>query len=110
MTAIVLYCRPGFENDCGAEIIEKSGWNNIFGYLQLKKNTGLVYFHLHDGSQADELVQRLPLKRLIFTRDWFVTQGELLELPEYNRVEAISEALGGESFYSELRMETKSFI
>jgi 23S rRNA (cytidine2498-2'-O)-methyltransferase len=43
---------------------------------------------------------------LIFTRDWFVTTGEALELPEYNRVEAICENLGNEFHYNELRMET----
>ncbi len=28
MTAIVLYCRPGFEKECAAEIQEKAAWND----------------------------------------------------------------------------------
>ena len=33
MTSIVLFCRPGFEKECGAEIQEKASWNEMFGYL-----------------------------------------------------------------------------
>ncbi len=47
MTAIVLYCRPGFEKECGAEIQEKASWNEMYGYLELKKNQGLVFFFIY---------------------------------------------------------------
>lgn len=106
MTSIVLYCRPGFEKECGAEIQEKSGWNEIYGYLELKKNQGLVFFHLHDPAHGEALIKKLPLKRLIFTRQWFVTLTGKIELPDYNRVEAIVEALGNDWQYDDLRMET----
>ena len=106
MTSIVLYCRPGFEKECGAEIQEKASWNEIFGYLELKKNEGVVFFHLHDPAHGEELIKTLPLKRLIFTRQWFVTLTDKIDLPEYNRVEAIVEALGSDWQYDDLRMET----
>ncbi|KGJ91049.1 23S rRNA (cytidine(2498)-2'-O)-methyltransferase RlmM [Thalassotalea sp. ND16A] len=106
MTAIVLYCRPGFEKECGAEIQEKASWNEVYGFLKLSKNEGLVQFHLHDESQAQRLMQKLPLTRLIFAREWFATLDDAVELPEYNRVEVISEALGERFHYQELRVET----
>jgi 23S rRNA (cytidine2498-2'-O)-methyltransferase len=106
MTSIVLFCRPGFEKECGAEIQEKASWNEVFGYLELKKNEGLVFFHLHDESHGELLMKKLPLKRLVFARQWFVTLTEKVELPDYNRVEAIVESLGDEWQYDELRMET----
>lgn len=106
MTSIVLYCRPGFEKECGAEIQEKAAWNEMYGYLELMKNQGVVFFHLHDPTHGESLIKTLPLKRLIFTRQWFVTLTEKLELPDYNRVEAIVEALGNEWQYDDLRMET----
>ena len=105
MTAIVLYCRPGFEKECGAEIQEKASWNEMYGYLELKKNQGLVFFHLHVPEHGEALIKKLPLKRLIFTRQWFVTLTEKIELPDYNRVEAIVESLGSEWQYDDLRME-----
>lgn len=106
MTAIVLYCRPGFEKECGAEIQEKASWNEMYGYLELKKNQGLVFFHLHDPAHGEVLIKNIPLKRLIFTRQWFVTLTETIGLPDYNRVEAIIESLGSEWQYDDLRMET----
>lgn len=106
MTAIVLYCRPGFEKDCGAEIQEKAAWNQIYGYLQLTKNTGVVFFHLNNPEDGETLLSKLPLKRLIFARQWFLTLTEKIALPEYNRVEAITESLGNEWQYVDLRMET----
>lgn len=106
MTSIVLYCRPGFEKECGAEIQEKAAWNEMYGYLELKKNQGLVFFHLHVSEHGEALIRTLPLKRLIFTRQWFITLSSTIELPEYNRVEAITESLGREWQYDDLRMET----
>jgi 23S rRNA (cytidine2498-2'-O)-methyltransferase len=106
MTSIILYCRPGFEKECGAEIQEKAGWNEMYGYLELLKNEGIVFFHLHESQHGEELMRKLPLKRLIFTRQWFVSLTEKIELPDYNRVEAITEALGSEWKYADLRMET----
>jgi 23S rRNA (cytidine2498-2'-O)-methyltransferase len=106
MSSIVLYCRPGFEKECGAEIQEKAAWNEVYGYLELTKKQGIVFFHLHDSEQGEKLIQRLPLKRLIFARQWFLTLTDTIDLPDYNRVEAIIETLGKEWQYSDLRMET----
>ena len=105
MTSIVLFCRPGFEKECGAEIQEKAAWNEMYGYLELKKNQGLVFFHLHVSEHGEALMNKLPLNRLIFSRQWFITVTEKIDLPDYNRVEAITEALGNDWQYSDLRME-----
>ncbi|XQW86159.1 23S rRNA (cytidine(2498)-2'-O)-methyltransferase RlmM [Thalassotalea piscium] len=106
MTAIVLYCRPGFEKECGAEIQEKASWNEIYGYLELMKNQGIVYFHLNNAQEGEMLMTRVPLKRLIFARQWFVTLTEKISLPDFNRVEAIVESMAKDWQYADLRMET----
>ena len=106
MTSIVLHCRPGFEKECGAEIQEKAAWTEVYGYLELTKNQGLVYFHLNNADDGEKLFEKLSLKRLIFARQWFVTLTEKLTLPSSNRVEAIVEALGTQWQYTDLRMET----
>jgi len=105
MTSIVLYCRPGFEKECGAEIQEKASWNEMYGYLELKINQGIVFFHLHVPEHGETMIKKLPLKRLIFTRQWFVTLTAVIDLPAYNRVEAIVESLGSDWQYDDLRME-----
>ena len=106
MTSIVLHCRPGFEKECGAEIQEKAAWTEVYGYLELTKSQGLVYFHLNNADDGEKLFEKLSLKRLIFARQWFVTLTEKLTLPSSNRVEAIVEALGTQWQYTDLRMET----
>lgn len=106
MTAVVLYCRPGFEKECGAEIQEKASWNEVYGYLELTKNQGIVYFHLNNPEEGEVLMQRIPLNRLIFTRQWFVSLTEKITLPDYNRVEAIVESMDKDWQYADLRMET----
>ena len=106
MTSIVLYCRPGFEKECGAEVQEKAAWTEVYGYLELIKNEGIVYFHLNNGEEADGLIKQMPLRRLIFARQWFVTVTEKITLPDYNRVEAIIEAMDNDRQYADLRMET----
>jgi 23S rRNA (cytidine2498-2'-O)-methyltransferase len=105
MTSIVLYCRPGFEKECGAEIQEKASWNEVYGYLELTKKEGIVFFHLNNPEEGEVIMKSVPLRRLIFARDWFVTLTEKIALPDYNRVEAITEALGNEWQYADLRME-----
>jgi 23S rRNA (cytidine2498-2'-O)-methyltransferase len=106
MTSIVLYCRPGFEKECGAEIQEKASWNEVYGYLQLCKNEGIVFFHLNDAKSGEKLIGKIPLKRLIFARQWFVTLTDRITLPDYNRVEAILDVLHTKRQYADLRMET----
>lgn len=105
MASIILYCRPGFEKECGAEIQEKAAWSEIYGYLTLKKNQGLVYFNLNVAEEGDVLMSKMPLRRLIFARQWFLSITDTVHLPDYNRVEAITEALGKDWQYTDLRME-----
>ena len=106
MTSIVLYCRPGYEKECGAEIQEKAAWSEVYGYITIAKQQGLVFFHVQQVEDAETLIERLPLRKLIFTRQWFIVLVDKLELPDYNRVEAITEALGNDWQYADLRMET----
>lgn len=106
MTSIVLYCRPGFEKECGAEIQEKSAWTEIYGYLELRKNEGIVFFHLNNSNEGDALIKQMPLRRLIFARQWFLSLTPIIDLPDFKRVEAITEVLGNEWQYADLRMET----
>jgi len=106
MTAIVLYCRPGFEKECGAEIQEKAAFHQVYGYMKLLPKQGIVFYHLTNPDDAERLMEELSLKRLIFARQWFATLTDTIELPDFNRVEAIADALGKEWQYSDLRMET----
>ena len=42
MLGILLYCRPGFENDCANEIQAKASALGVFGYIKTLKNENQI--------------------------------------------------------------------
>ena len=77
MNKVVLLCRPGFEKECAAEITDKAGRREIFGFARVKDNAGYVIFECYQQDDAEKLVKELPFSSLIFARQMFVV-GELL--------------------------------
>ncbi|MDT7524773.1 MULTISPECIES: 23S rRNA (cytidine(2498)-2'-O)-methyltransferase RlmM [Idiomarinaceae] len=92
MTGIVAYCRPGFENDCAAELQDKTAMLGIYGYCQTQPQQGYVLY-VCQPEEADHLAKKLNLKELMFTRQFFVVLVQLNELPLQDRVGAIQVAL-----------------
>lgn len=78
MNKVVLYCRPGFEKECAAEITDKAAKREVFGFARVKENAGYVVFECYQPDDADKLARELPFSSLIFARQMFVA-GELLE-------------------------------
>ena len=79
MNKVVLLCRPGFEKECAAEITDKAGRREIFGFARVKDNAGYVIFECYQQDDAEKLVKELPFSSLIFARQMFVV-GELLDV------------------------------
>lgn len=78
MNKVVLYCRPGFEKECAAEITDKAAKRDVFGFARVKENAGYVVFECYQPEDADKLARELPFSSLIFARQMFVA-GELLK-------------------------------
>ncbi len=86
MNKVVLYCRPGFEKECAAEITDKAAKREVFGFARVKDNAGYVVFECYQPDDADKLARELPFSSLIFARQMFVA-GELLkDLPPEDRI------------------------
>ena len=64
MNKVVLYCRPGFEKECAAEITDKAAKREIFGFARVK-NAGYVVFECYQPEDADKLARELPFSSLI---------------------------------------------
>lgn len=79
MNKVVLYCRPGFEKECAAEITDKAAKREVFGFARVKENAGYVVFECYQPDDADKLARELPFSSLIFARQMFVA-GELLKI------------------------------
>ncbi len=95
MNKVVLYCRPGFEKECAAEITDKAAKREVFGFARVKENSGYVVFECYQADDAEKLVRDLPFTSLIFARQMFVA-GELLkDLPPEDRITPIVGMLQG---------------
>lgn len=95
MNKVVLLCRPGFEKECAAEITDKAGKREIFGFARVKENAGYVIYECYQPEDGEKLISELPFSSLIFARQWFVV-GELLQhLPPEDRITPIVGMLQG---------------
>jgi len=92
MTGIVAYCRPGFENDCAAELQDKTAALGIYGYCQTKPQQGFVVYRCQ-SEEAEHLAKKLILSELIFTRQFIVILAHVTDLPQEDRVSAVQVAL-----------------
>ena len=90
MNKVVLYCRPGFEKECAAEITDKAARLEVFGFARVKEDSGYVIFEGYQQDDGEKLVRDLPFSSLIFARQMFVV-GELLrDLPPEDRITPVS--------------------
>ncbi|ATZ93443.1 23S rRNA (cytidine(2498)-2'-O)-methyltransferase RlmM [Dickeya fangzhongdai] len=95
MNKVILYCRPGFEKECAAEITDKAARYNVYGFVRVKDNSGYVMFECYQHEDADRLIKELPFQELIFARQMMVC-GELLrDLPPEDRITPIIGMLTG---------------
>lgn len=90
---IALYCRPGFEKECAAEITDKAGQKEIYGFARVKENSGYVIFECYQAEDADTLARTLPFRELIFARQMIVIGDLLKDLPPEDRITPIVNAL-----------------
>ena len=90
LNQITLLCRPGFEKECAGEMIELANEHEFPAYIQTKEQSGVVFLVSSANTEATpetiDLMADIPFRQLIFTRQWFACQKEILELPETNRL------------------------
>lgn len=85
----IFYCRPGFENDCAAEVQAYANEFDLAGYANAKPNDGYVRFYLFDEASEQKLFEEIDLQELIFSRQWFWAKAELTGLDPSDRVSPI---------------------
>lgn len=101
----IFFCRPGFENDCAAEVQAYANEFDLAGYANTKPNDAYVRFYLFDEKSEQKLFDELDLEELIFTRQWFWAKAELKDLKLADRVSPIVEASGELGMTSKLLVE-----
>ena len=89
MLGILLYCRPGFENDCANEIQDKATALEVFGFIKTVRNSGYVFYQCYNPEEVDELAKQIDYSQLIFARQMIVVKAFVDNLPLDDRISPI---------------------
>ncbi|MDO6563487.1 23S rRNA (cytidine(2498)-2'-O)-methyltransferase RlmM [Amphritea sp. 1_MG-2023] len=89
MNHLLLYCRPGFEKECAAEVRELCEQQGIYGYCKLEDNSGYALFVSHQADGATLAVEQLDFQQLIFTRQWVATLPLVEDIDTQDRVASL---------------------
>ena len=88
-SVLLLYCRPGFENECAREIAAACAAQSVSGFVRSKPGAGFVEFVLHDPGAGGRLRSHLRFADLIFARQLIYALPWLRDLPVADRVGAL---------------------
>lgn len=91
---IMLLCRPGFESECAAEILNHAQQAGFPAYINAKSGTGFALLVSPEGRDTLRLIEDIAFGKLVFTRQWFATGKKISELPERNRVPPLTDVAG----------------
>ncbi|MDX1632997.1 MAG: 23S rRNA (cytidine(2498)-2'-O)-methyltransferase RlmM [Marinobacter sp.] len=92
MNQLLVFCRPGFENECGRELTDVAAWQGVFGFFHARPGDGYLRFSLPGPETPADLMARVPLADLVFARDWCQWLADV-PLPDTDRVGAVLAAL-----------------
>lgn len=88
---IMLLCRPGFENECAAEIMDITSTFGFAAYIKAKPDTGFAVLVSAEGQDTTGLISKIEFNQLIFTRQWFASTKKIDSLPEQNRATPLAD-------------------
>jgi 23S rRNA (cytidine2498-2'-O)-methyltransferase len=82
---IMLLCRPGFESECAAEMMDYARKAGFSAYINAKKDSGYAQLVNAENRGIHPLLHAINFNELIFTRQWFASTEKINGLPEQNR-------------------------
>jgi len=96
------WCRPGFEPELAAELVERAGAAGFAGYARAERGSGWVQYLGADGAA---LSAELPFAHLIFARQKLRLLADLQLLDPKDRITPMLDALAGRGRYGEMWVE-----
>lgn len=93
LTALLLYCRAGFEKECAAQIVEQASDLGVHGYAKARPDSGYVLFRLHEAQGMDVLREHLRFDDLAFARQLVFCASLVEGLPVTDRAAPLVEAV-----------------
>ncbi|MBA1148965.1 23S rRNA (cytidine(2498)-2'-O)-methyltransferase RlmM [Ectothiorhodospiraceae bacterium WFHF3C12] len=95
-TALLVQCRAGFENDCAAELTERAAAENVWGYCKAQPGAGFVEYFSEDGPGLARALTQLPMRTLVFARQWAGVVDIIEDLPQADRATPIAEIVAAQ--------------
>ena len=92
-SALLLYCRPGFEKECAQEVAAACTGLSVSGTARSKPDTGYVEFVLHDPGTGGRLRSHLRFEHLVFARQLIYAIPWIRDVPVTDRVGALLPAI-----------------
>jgi 23S rRNA (cytidine2498-2'-O)-methyltransferase len=88
---LLLYCRAGFEKECAAEILDRTGALGVSGYVKARPDSGFVVFVPNEATVLAGAGRRLCFRDFIFARQMLFAVGPVSGLPPDDRVAPLLE-------------------
>jgi len=82
----LLYCRPGFEKESAAEIMQLTQAQNIQGYIKTKPDSGFVGFYPVSAIDLSTFNQSIRFADMIFARQSIFVSEFINTLPADDRI------------------------
>ena len=92
LQSLLLHCRPGFENECAAEIQSQAQKLDVAGYAKAKPDTGYVLFTPYAAADMAALHKELPFAELCFARQMVAVLPLISDLPVDGRIGPLLQA------------------
>jgi 23S rRNA (cytidine2498-2'-O)-methyltransferase len=92
---LLLYCRPGFEDDCALEIAALSGRFGSGRVDRAEIGSGFVVFSFDNPRSALDCARNLSFASVTFARQMIAAFGDVTGLAAGNRVQPVVDALAG---------------
>ena len=107
LESVLLYCRPGFEKECAADIIDQAGVLGVHGYVKTAEGSGFVRFMPQGEGACERLKQNLRFGDLMFARQLVYLFGSDDDLPAEDRLTPLMAIIRSSGLrFSELFLET----
>jgi 23S rRNA (cytidine2498-2'-O)-methyltransferase len=95
LSALLLYCRPGFEPDAAAELGERAAAAGIPGHANATRDTGWLSFHCYEEGALQTLDRALPWRSLVFARQKLLAFAQIELTDTTDRAAPVLAALEG---------------
>ncbi|MFD2179281.1 23S rRNA (cytidine(2498)-2'-O)-methyltransferase RlmM [Veronia pacifica] len=106
MNQILLYCRPGFEKECAAEIQDKATGIEVYGFPRTERNSGYVLFECYQNGDTEKLLSDLPLDSLLFARQMIAVVSQFSDLDPGDRISPLLTVADEVPKCGDIRVET----